>query len=459
MKALCSGGLLCWLSLAAAAPPEAMSPGRFERRQDIRIDSRAEGIHRFELPESVYTGSRRADLGDIRIFNGSGQVVPHALIDYEAPASADVKTASSPFFPLRTRVGRSDGSVDVSVHRTSGGALVSAQLRSGSTEKSRLAGYIVDASAVAATRRAIVLEWKPQPDGTVLPVKVSASNDLQAWQEIAPGTQLVDLPSAGQRLLQKRIDLNGDPNKYFRILWPESQEGIVVSSAAIETGSAASRPSRLQWTAAAALQAGKAEGEFLFETAGLPVEAIRLRLPERNTVVPLRILHRGSEREPWQEAASTVVYRVERGGEALLSSPVRVCCSAHRFWRISFDQRGGGIGQGQPEVELGWAPQQGLFVARGNGPFVLAYGDARTGPSGFSAATLVPGYRSDQYPGFPQARFDAPTKRVAAPTLEPEVKPTNWRSIGLWGVLCAGVLLLAAMVWRLQGELSKSTDD
>lgn len=453
MKHLWIGSLACWLTIAFAADP--VTPEQFEWRQPIRIDTRGDAIQRFELPRSAYTGSRRQDLGDIRIFNGSGQVVPHALLNYEPPAIAEAKQVPLAFFPLRRDGTRSDGQLDIAVRQIAGGALVSTQIKSAGPATSRLEGYVLDASSIKAARQAVILDWQPQPGGTVLPVRVDASDDLQTWRQISSGTQLVDLRSGDQRLQHNRIDLAGNPSKYFRIRWPEGHKGIILSSAAIQTSATAIRPSRLQWISAGAVQAGAAPGDFLFDSAGLPVESIRLRLPERNTVVPVRIHHRRADREPWREAASTVVYRLVQGNEEVLSPSIPLCCSTDRYWRLSFDQRGGGIGQGSPEVELGWVAQQGIFVARGTGPFLLAYGNASIAPAAFPAATLVPGYRPEQYPTLPEAVFDAPLERIAPTGAVSGDRVLNWRSIGLWTVLVVGVMALAAMVWRLLRQMDR----
>jgi hypothetical protein len=443
--------MACWLGVAAAAPVTA---DRFAWRQAVRLASPAEAVHRFELPRVVYEGSRRRDLGDVRFFNGTGDAVPHAFVDYAPPDQVAVERHALAYFPLRADGRAGEGRLAVSVRQAHGGTLVSTQLApAGKDTSQRMTGYIVDASSTKASRRALILDWRPQAAGTVLPVRVDAGDDLQSWRRIAAGSQLVDLHSGGQRLLQDRIDLAGDASRYYRISWPEGHAGIVVSSIAIETGATPMRPSRVQWTLPVPLRPSTAAGDFLFESPGLPVEAIRLHLPENNTTVAVRLYARRTEREPWRELARTVAYRLRRANEDLLSPPIPICCTADRFWRVAFDQRGGGIGQGEPRVELAWTAQQGIFVARGAGPYSLAYGNADIAPSSFAVTDLLPGYRPDQYPSFPEAGFDTP---IARPPANPDVAP-DWRSIGLWSVLVAGVMLLAAMAWRLLGQLRGGT--
>jgi len=357
------------------------------------------------------------------------------------------------FFPLHRGTTNRDGQFDVSVRQTADGTLISAQLRSAIEPTVKVAGYLVDASTVKATRQALILDWQPQVAGTVLPVSVEASDDLQTWRQVSAATRLVDLRSGDQRLQQNRIELGGNAGKYFRIQWPGTQEGIELLSVALATTATVAPPSRRQWIAAGSARAGSDPGEFLFDSPGLPLEAVRLRLPEQNTVVPVRIFHRRVQTEPWREAANSVVYRLLRSDEEVRSPAIQLCCSSDRYWRIRFDQRGGGIGQGSPEVELGWVAQQGIFVARGDGPYLLAYGDAATVPAAFPVTTLVPGYRTEQFPALPEASFGPPLARAAPDGAAPATNAFAWRSAALWAVLIAGVAALAAMVWRLSRQL------
>lgn len=444
-----AGAQLCAL-FAWAAP--AAAPDQFATAQAVQIQVQGEAIYRFELPAAAYAGSRRGDLGDIRFFNAAGQVVPHALLHYEAPAHTERTRAPVPWFPIHaTRDGKA-GDLQVSVQQIAGGALVAASVTPATERRSRPAGYVFDASAIGKGRSALLLEWPPASEGIVLSVRLQSSDDLQAWRDISSGAQLVDLVSGERRLLQNRIDLSGSDARYFRLLWAPGAEGVALTGASIETGSTRSGASRTRWTPVPAMP-GERPGEFVFESPALPVTALRLQLPEANSVAPVGVFHRRDPKDRWQEAAAVVAYRLSRRDGEIASPPIQVCCGRDRHWRIVFDQRGGGVGTGTPGVELGWEPQQGLFVARGGGPYTLAYGNAETAPSAFSPAHLVPDYRAEHYPAFPEVSFAEPRSAAQAPVAAGAAIP--WRPVALWGVLVAGVLLLAAMVWRLLKQLPK----
>jgi hypothetical protein len=123
-----------------------------------------------------------------------------------------------------------------------------------------------------------------------------------------------------------------------------------------------------------------------------------------------------------------------------------------RFWRILVNQQGGGIGSELLGVELGWVAQQAVFVARGSSPFSLAYGSRAVPPADFDIATLVPGYKPEQFKDLPQAQLGPASKN---PAVAAESQDINWRTTGLWAILILGVAILAVMAWRLMRQMGK----
>ena len=441
----------CCAANAGAAAPASES---FEWLQPIILSTPGAAIYRFELPAAAYAGSRRADLGDVRVVNGAGEVVPHAWTSEPTTTRLEVATLPLAFFVLHPQSeARGQAEFAVSVRQSADGTLVSTQVRSPASKASQPAGVIIDASSVKAARRALTLDWQPQAQGTLLPVTLEGSDDLRSWHRLT-SAQLVDLRSGDQRLRQNRLELAGDGSRYFRLYWPATQTGIEVLAVAVETGTVAAPSSRRQWLSAGPLRPGDLPMSFLFDSPGIPVDALRLHLPDRNTVAPVTADRRPDHRSPWREAGSAVAYRLNRDGQEVASPPIAVCCGTDRHWRLRFDTRGGGIGQGTPELELGWLAQQGVFVARGDGPFHLAYGNAALTPTAFPVATLIPGYRADMLAALPTADFAAAVAQHQPAVIADHEPKVRWTGIALWAVLIGGVLLLAGMVWRLLGQLN-----
>lgn len=443
-----TAGLVPALVGAQAAKP--VSEKQFQWNQPVLIQG-GEAIYRFDLPEPAYTGMLRKDLGDLRIFNGSGEPVPFALLRYQAPPVVDTRAIALPHFPLHGLARDGSERLELDVRRQSDGSLIALSLASGKPQQpTRLSGYVLDASGVKQAMAGLLLDWQVPAEGTVASVAVDASDDLQTWRSITPRAQLVDLSLGDTRLTHKRIALNGLNAKYLRLRWSTDQEPLALERISAEIVERNAPPETLHWSRPA-VRAGSQPGEYLFESAGLPVQALRFSLPQPNTVAPLRLFRRDSDKETWNELANTVAFRLSRKGREAISPDIAVARDRERYWRVLVNQRGGGMGSALPGVELGWVAQQAVFVARGPAPFTLAYGSRSVFPADFDIATLVPGYKPEQFKDLPQAQLGQATKNaVAAESLD-----INWRTLGLWAILILGVAMLAAMAWRLVRQLGK----
>jgi hypothetical protein len=81
-------------------------------------------LYQLQIPPSVYEGVARADLADVRVFNGRGEVVPHAWKPRPAPGTAPAAWVELPFFPLRGSPGTPAENLDVRAERSAAGTIV-----------------------------------------------------------------------------------------------------------------------------------------------------------------------------------------------------------------------------------------------------------------------------------------------------------------------------------------------
>src|SRR3972149_1003794 len=112
-------------SLAAAA---AERPQDYAYGIPIDADSR-EALHEIEIPAALYRGVSRNDLGDIRVFNGQGEVVPHALRPRAVVRMEGGATGHVPVFPLRGLARASVDDLNVRIAKRADGTIVSIQSR------------------------------------------------------------------------------------------------------------------------------------------------------------------------------------------------------------------------------------------------------------------------------------------------------------------------------------------
>jgi hypothetical protein len=196
--------------------------------------------------------------------------------------------------------------------------------------------------------------------------------------------------------------------------------------------------------------AGPIPGEYLFRIPrGLALDGLRIRLPEVNTLAGASLESRSSETEPWRERLRTTLYRLRQEDVELENPDQDLGGRPDPFWRLRVDRDSGGIGPGLPGLRAIYRPHELRFVARGQGPYTLAWGSARpmSGPASDTDGIL----RTADIAPLP-ARIEGQVRRVG--DLGVLTPPLPWRTWFLWVVLVGGALLLVWMAVRLFRQMN-----
>ncbi|MGD8703492.1 MAG: DUF3999 family protein, partial [Desulfosarcina sp.] len=154
--------------------------------------------------------------------------------------------------------------------------------------------------------------------------------------------------------------------------------------------------------------------------------------------------------------AEGLFYRIDISAATLTSDPHTVPLTTDRHWRLTVDASDSTIGNAVPQLEVGYRPHDLFFIARGTGPFTLAFGSSRVEPLQVNVAALFDGIGRQQENSL--ERWVVPERSpiiLGGPqrlSLSPQPLPT--RRILLWSILLAGVLVVAAMAWRLARRMT-----
>ena len=464
MKTQIAAGLLVFTGATFAAE----RPADFAYGVPLQADGQ-EALYEVALPASAYRGVVRADLADVRIFNGAGEGVPHAWRPRRMAGIETAKPVVLTLFPLRAEAGVDVDAISIRVRRGPGGRssidVTSTAPGARKGAEKRIVGYLVDLTALDRALRAVEFEWRPVPDGFAGKLRVDASDDLGSWRNLVAAAPLVNLEVAGQRLQQRRVELPQQKVKYLRLSWvPQGTSAafpdlVTANGEPVEKMVEAAR----EWMQVEP-EKGEKPGEYLFDLRGHhPIDRVRLHLPEPNTIAQVELLTRDKSDQPWRPLSRSAFYRLRRGETEIASPELTVGLSTDRYWLLRVDQRGGGIGTGSPKLEAGWVPHSLVFAARGAPPFQLAYGNRDAKPAGYPIETLIPGYRDADAPRIRAAKAGAQqTINVSsARSLEQQVlggearleEAVDWKRWSLWGALILGVVILGAMAWRLARQI------
>lgn len=423
--------------------------------------------YQFDLPPAVYRGISRRDASDLRVFNAAAEVVPHGFHRQTvAPAAKPQPRVLTPF-PLRGIASNGIDGLRVRVVRS--GRKTVFRLDEGGGRGDRVApvlGYLLDAAAMDQPIQALELAVDAPTDYAGR-VRVEASMDLARWDIIVAGAPLLSLEQAGAKLEQRRVEFTPRKTKYLRISWAGLPFEAQLTSVLAEPSESPVALAR-RWDAVAGVAVADKSGEYSFDFEGnFPVDRLRLGLPQPNTLVQVEILSRNRASDPWRPVSRGVVYRLRRQGAEILSPEVPIATNPDRYWLLRVDQKGGGLGAGDPRLFAGWVPHRLVFVARGGSPFILAYGNRDAVPSNHAIETLVRGYRqTPASSGLEDVKMtqvaSVPPTRLKSPELQlPSAlggaviaaDSVQIKKVILWSGLVASVLLLGWMAWRLLRQM------
>jgi len=464
-----------WRQLVAAillipAVATAEQPRDFGYGIPLQVDGR-EALYQVEIPRAVYEGVVRPDLADVRVFNAAGEVVPHAFRPRVTTTKDKPQAVKLALFPIRTDAPEGMAGIDLRIEGSGDRTRINLRTRDGKPAGgTKLIGYVADASALEKPLRAVVLGLPATADGVVSRVTVEASDDLRSWTALAREATVVKLAAGGREIEQLRVEFPARKAKYLRLSWPGRQKPLELTGFAVEPGEATVDAPR-QWKEAPGAALKDTPGNYEFDLGGrFPVDRLRAGLPQPNTVITVEILSRAKPADPWRRVTSTTVYRLNREGEELASPDVAIGATSDRYWLVKVDQRGGGIGSGQPVLGAGWVPHRLVFAARGAGPFQLAYGSRDAKPAAYPIATLVPGYKDEEALEIKLAKVGATPESVSIGAAQPAApqplggeaatrERIDWKRWILWGSLVLGVAVLGWMALRLGRQMSRSGGD
>ena len=448
------------LALAASLAWADAGPGEFAYRAPITADTPA-SHYRFTLPAQAYEARPRRDLGDVRIFNAAGEAVPYAFVQRDPVSSPPIRQPVK-FFPLYGDAAKGLDATAIRVERNPRGTVVNVSVSERPAVKGRrLLGYVIDSGEVKTSKQALLVDWDTAQSFTA-EARVEATDDFKSWYPIATRAPVLSLQHAGAILERSRIELASTPARYLRLAFTGVPERFTLKQIRLELRAETPLPER-EWKALPG-QSGKAPGEWLFDSAGhYPVDRVRVKLPEPNTVVQVQFLTRERPEDSWRRVASAIAYRLAGENGELNNPEIVLGTNLDRYWLVRVEQKGGGIGSGALGLDIGWLPQEVVFAARGSGPFTVAFGNEKEKPGALPLASVLPS-RPDGVSLKPQAAKVGPVSGASdEPTLlgqplryvEHLAARRDVKKWALWSALVGGVLLLGWMAFRLMGDMAR----
>lgn len=433
--------LLCTLAAAAAAE----SPVDYAARLGLEVPANA-ALLRLTLDADVYRATRRADLGDLRVFNAAGEALPMARLPRER--TERTFTARIALTPLPAAPGAGARATQVLVEERGDDTRVRVEVGNRASQVSAPTRFVADTGSFPHPVHAIEIQLAADGDfeGRLL---VETSRDLAAWRNLAANEAVLAVGKGEARIARTRITLAGRAERYLRLSWLGAPPVPAPTEIELVHRQQPSSPQR-QWLELTGTAAG---GHVDYLAPGLfPIDQLRLVPAAGNDVVAARVSSRPGVSVRWQFRARAVGYRLQGEDAVREGSPLALALTRDPLWRVSAERP---QTAGAPaRLQLGWVPEEIVFVARGVGPYVLAVGHPDRAPAWLSPQTIVPGYGTASEAALGVARIVG-----GSAVVEPVARPSSlWqpgRHWWLWGTLGLGVVVLGWMARGVWLELGR----
>lgn len=439
----------CVLGLlgSTVARAQALVPQDFAFGLPISTTQPA-AAYRFPLPLAVYQNSFREDLGDLRLFNERGVAVPFSLSRPATQTQIHKQPIALPMFPLREGTRMIIDGIRVTVDSPQ--SAIKLQTQNGSAVASSVNQYVLDARELNAAVSALRLGWPDAASDYSGRVRVEASDDLGSWRSVVVASPIANLHANGQTLIESRIAMTATTAKYFRISWLGSPPAFELTTVLAEPTDTIAEPERAELEVLGSPD--PATTDYLFDLgARPPVTRVNVLLPVANTIIDAELSSRRTPKEPWRFVTRAGLYRIKTLDAEQHNAPFEIGMDTDRYWRARISR--GPIPAPMPlHLHVEWIPNELTFLAQGEGPFLLAYGNA--------AAASAEADFSNIPSTLQVASATVGSPRVLGGSSRLIAKPAAfaWRRAVLWSVLLLAVILLAWMAYRVSKDSSPSAE-
>jgi hypothetical protein len=447
--------LIPWLALSLTGAPACAQPAPDDFAYGYRIETpQAGAVYELVLPEPLYSGVVRADLGDIAVFNAAGEPVPHALRGATQAPPAPPDPQSLPLYPLYENEQEIPRQLAVKLRADLRDAVVELDTAPRPETDGSAVAYIVDTRAVEEPIERLEVDWISPTENRIAGVSVQSSDDLAHWRTLSARTALARLDYAGNRLSQNLIDIHGRQGKYLKLSWLNEADGAQIIALRAQFAPRDGAPARQRSLFGGTRADTRSGPAFEYKLPGyLPVETVNLELEQVNSLLEATVYSRADPEQSWRRRCGGLFYRLQFPQAELKNPDIGVAKTSDRYWRVEYDPQASSPGAEIPTLEVGWRARRLVFLARGEGPFSLYYGSARVQARQAPVNSLIENLRhaADTLPLQPAQ----PGRPVAGnpDALSPPPAPLPWRTWLLWGSLIIGVLVLGGMAWRLYRQM------
>ena len=444
--------LIILLTLISNAGASELIPADFARALLIEANSGA-AIYEVKIPAEVYETVVRRDLGDMRVFNANEERVPHTLRKPEKIEITETRI-SLPFFPLYDENSKnSSASPDFTIAED--GAIVSLREQGSAVlaENAHIKKYVIDLSKIGKKITAMEFELLGAGDNYVKRLTIEQGRDLNKWRRLLNNAALTRLQYGDHQLQFNRIEIPYYQEKYLRFSWHDATDGIQLGAVyAIIKDSEQKNTVNWQNGNSELIDSDQTSYEFDFGGA-FPVGQLNVELPDINTLIEAQVSSRSDPGAEWGHRYNGLFYNLQVQGNRIQNDVISLPVVDDRYWQLKVNSDDG-MGKNPPRFRFGWTGHSLFFLARGPGPFSLAFGSGKAEPAERPVATLLNVLNNKSQANIIGMAYISDSYELSGDAAKDKHFDISWQRTILWFVLAVGVLLLGFMAFRLLRQMN-----
>jgi len=430
----------------------ASTPQVRDFAEDMSLVASPQPLQEIVLPDKVYATVTQWTLADLRVFNADGNAVPHAFCEV-ADSTSSTASVDIPVYGLDNRTSNASSAAttghNITLHTAEGTSLTIQSMGSDSPRNPLRANasYVLDTRAIEHDIDTLWLDWAVPSGASETSVSVLSSDDLSHWQTIVSNARLLRVTTNDHTLEKSTVVLPKAHYQYLRVE-PAGDALVIHSAKAQYRINDQTQP--LAWYSAGAPYSGDDVHELRYENSHrVAVTSLRITPHIENSSIHLAVQSRDRPDHAWQTQWTGEVFDIHYNNQDRRNDVITIAATNASEWRLLFPDNAEPPASA-PSFELGYIPARLRFLAQGNGPFILAYGNARvTAPSALPCDALLSTLTITDKQHLIGTPTIGATQLLAGKDALVIKKQIPFRTLLLWGILLVGVAIIVKIALTL----------
>lgn len=431
----------------------------FDYQKHIQINETA-SAYVFNLSEDVYRHVKHKNLSDIRITNADGDLVPMRIMKAGDTIEYEYTQTSLPLFKINQTIGTNVSTKQVRTTRFGQSENYTVKtsksflnyLKTEETQQDNV--FYIDATSLNEHKIAsLILDWEFLDQGNrVFYLELQASNDLTNWNTLYSRKKMLDIHIANKHVLENKLLLNHQTYAYYRLTFHKPPYPQITQVTAQLTSQEIHIKNKILSVRNLNIET---VNEVKFQLDGhFSIESMKIDFNQKNLITNVRLYSKQREKDKWKFIKQDMLYSLEYQGDEISENILHTNPSNHRFWRLVFDKNVNN--NSLSKIDLGWRPHHVQFIAQGEAPYTLVYGNSKIKrpADSYWYHKLPVKLRSKMFSSNVQLIDAVETKQV---TINNHKKPlldkTNQKQWVFWGLLVLILILLIRMASKLLSEV------